>query len=105
MSPPRPRFTFTVRRLMLAVAIVAVLLASVNAWRTTLRRQHYESLARVYRSMSAFEEGLVHVSVQTGGDPGRHNRRAAYYTELARKYEQAAAQPWASVGPDPPLPR
>jgi Tfp pilus assembly protein PilE len=90
---------------MIAVAIVAVLLAAVDAWRMTLRRRHYESLAQVYRSMAAFEEALVPVEVQTSGDPGRHVRRASHFAELGRKYEQAAARPRAVVVPDPPQPR
>jgi Tfp pilus assembly protein PilE len=105
MPPARSRFTFTVRRLMIAVAVVAVLLAAVDAWRMALRQRHYESLARAYRSMATFEEALVSVAVQTGSDPEKHVRRAARYAGLGRKYEQAAARPWAAVGPDPPLPR
>ncbi len=31
--------------------------------------------------------------------------RAAYYQNLARKYQNAARTPWARVAPDPPFPR
>ena len=31
-------------------------------------------------------------------------KRAAYYEELKRKYENAIARPWDAVPPDPPPP-
>jgi hypothetical protein len=108
-----PRLRFTVRRLMLAVAVVAALLGCADLWR---RREHYRRLAETH----ALSEMVLRVdSVMARGDPtGGPGVRlldlsdsleeaakwADYHAGLRRKYERAARYPWLPVAPDPPPP-
>ena len=95
MPVPRPRFT--VRRLMIAVAVVAVLLeigAEVGA--VLKRRESHFGL-----------EGGEHRFAECMSGPGlagNHPRQAAYYGRMAVKYEWAARYPFLPVWPDPPEP-
>jgi hypothetical protein len=85
MCLPRPRFT--VRTLMIAVAIVAVAAAIAVGLRR--RSQRFMRLAYDHEDMSYTRPG----------DPV-----ASYHDRLSWKYQQAARYPWLSVPPDPPEP-
>jgi hypothetical protein len=128
-----PRVRFTVRRLMVAVAVVATILWSVHTihrWRLYRERLRYYILAEnLYRPrpsaperMAASQEaqGLVcyfRVEQAAGrlpvgvcrlrfglGTEAEIRRFADHLAVLKRKYELAAYYPWLPVAPDPPEP-
>jgi hypothetical protein len=87
-----PRIRFTVRRMMVAVAIMAVLLG-LFGWmdrRAGLFRERRD-FHRVH--WSAIDEGF-----EVEAPP------AAYHRAMAEKYRIAAERPWLPVAPDPPEP-
>ncbi len=98
-----PRVRFTVRRMMVAVAVVGTAFgSSVVLWRRAER----------FRRLAA-DHGMFRVRVNDGpecsmwfkvdGDttsPVRDEWRRA----LAEKYDRAARYPWLPVAPDPPEP-
>jgi hypothetical protein len=90
-----PRVRFTVRRMMVAVAVVG-LAFGVTKW-IKGRRDMFESLADDYLDEgSAFAEyghGLTEL-----------NPRSAWNWAMYLKYKQAARHPWFPVAPDPPEP-
>ncbi len=92
MKIPIPRFT--VRRMMIAVAVVALGCGGWHAWeRINLHRRlalKHEVLAHLLR------EGHAHL----GPDP----MWAAHHEALRIKYQRAARYPWLPVAPDPPGP-
>ena len=86
MRLPRPRFT--VRRLMVAVAIVATVMApGAILWRRSadLARRGREHDRRAAECASTYLSG--------------------YHERLAEKYATAARRPWLPVEPDPPEPK
>jgi hypothetical protein len=119
MKLPRvklPRVRFTVRRMMVAVAVVALLIYG------GMVRRHRLSLAalcevadRGVRHTGAsyrLEDGIETLrTVKTGGgraltpaEVASRSRRAAYWVALGRKYERAALIPWLPISSDPPEP-
>lgn len=93
-----PDFRFTVRRLMVAVAIVGVVLA---IWVGLERRR-----ARFERLFS-YHNGLTGPAYRRSFDPFRPGFRTAkgrWHHELSQKYGLAARNPWLPVAPDPPEP-
>ena len=117
MRIPRPRFSL--RGLMIAVAIQAVAMGGVAIYH---RWQDYRCRSLVYAEFERDEAaslddgrtglcGLYRMSLSA------EDRRAAvasyrqyrleitaYYRSMRRKYEYAAAHPWIIVEPDPPFP-
>jgi hypothetical protein len=124
----------TIRRLMVAVAVVAVAFGYRNAVR---RRETFEFMAMFHRqemeACRGYLDGVTVLStggdgkttyrrmVPTGPDPfiaevrsrgfgvelferASLNRREAYHAALTAKYERAARYPWLPVAPDPPEP-
>jgi hypothetical protein len=96
MRPPRPRFT--VRRLMVAVAIVGGVLGLLSWSRT--RVVNFRRLAdhhgRLSRELQQTREGYT----CTFGTP-----RSDYHRVMEAKYLRAAEHPWSPVAPDPPEPK
>ncbi len=124
---PLPRVRFTVRRMMVAVAIVAVSLAFVTMWNRAftfgqIAIEHAER-ERAFRGTTSLILDY-HSRLQTGKldrfdprpvDPDKPNasfdelaedseRRADYHSQLTEKYRLAALYPWLPVPPDPPEP-
>jgi hypothetical protein len=110
MKPPR----FSLRWLMVAVAVAALLLGGVVLWRK--RILHLER-ANVEAASEMQSRALIKVygsAVTTSAAPSvaegyRHwvevfREEADYHGMLRRKYERAARYPWLSVAPDPPRP-
>ena len=116
---PLPRWRFTVRRLMAAVAVVAILLGGlVELPRLWVLRRHYLGLAEKY----GYWEGRIHGALgirqeityystqqPRGPEPSgarldRMKAEAAYYAGLHAKYQRAALLPWEPVAPDAPPP-
>jgi len=127
-----PRVRFTVRRMMIAVAIVGVLLASGMEARW-LHRKHREYVnrasidsegERLYSEWAAWDikhESDLRSMFKRYGHEGLddwarrmadyHGRQAAkftlwanYHARMKAKYEAAARRPWLPVEPDPPEP-
>jgi hypothetical protein len=115
-----PRMRFTVRRLMIAVAVVAI-----AVWLPIIltRRAKYHRLAREFDAKATVARafgprGSLHadaVDIRVGtvyvfqrepnGAPfdcvGAHSD---YYAAMKAKYERAARYPFLPVAPDPPEP-
>jgi hypothetical protein len=102
-----PAVRFTIRRMMVAVAIVGVML-----W-TTL---WLGTRIRAYRWMAQYH--AVHRwTVPMAGPPGTAPRgvdsrgevtsadRNRWHAALEAKYLRAAQYPWLSIEPDPPEPK
>jgi hypothetical protein len=110
-----PRFRFTVRRLMVAMAIVALLLGGGILGRRSL---DYRRLAAFHEQMEQRKERAVRgieILARAANDPAdaaAARRDAAYEAQIGRhhaalkaKYLRAASRPWLPVPPDPPPPR
>ena len=115
----QPCGRFTVRRLMVAVAVVAILFGGMvelpRLW--TLRQQHL-GLAEKYRYWETRLDGAVGIRQEItyyssrlprGPEPSparlaRMKAEASYYAGLRAKYERAARHPWLPVAPDPAPP-
>lgn len=101
LSSRLPRVRFTVRRMMVGVAIVALILVGS---RIVWLRHRYRNLAQSYDVKEfalAFGVQDERVSVESV----RAWKKIEYYAALKRKYERAASRPWVPVPPDPPPPQ
>jgi hypothetical protein len=87
MRPPRVRFTM--RRMMVAVAVLAVLIAVAR----------YRALSKVYWKRLT-EHSLLTLMCEADGDTSA----AARHDALSHKYWYAWKYPWLPVAPDPPEP-
>jgi hypothetical protein len=97
-----PRVRFTVRRIMLAVAVVAIVLGGLRLWCLSA---HYRALAEVHRQKAdevvrgtyAGPGGSYHLEWCAWPSPNKE-----YHLRLKENYERAASRPWLPVEPDPP---
>jgi type II secretory pathway component PulJ len=127
---PMPRVRFTVRRMMIAVAIVACLIGGgLHAWRIYRKFQMFAEKAEFHsfrewqrRRLAAAVEGQAELSrkrallfpnerqdllesAEISEKVAKHEgTRADYQAALKTKYERAARFPWLPVEPDPPEP-
>jgi hypothetical protein len=112
-----PRFRFTVRRMMVAVAIAAVLLG-VWAWVERRRARlsaianwHHGQIICVFFGFPGPDGEYVYEATdapQKSGDPpvSLHQQRIdTWHREIAVKYWRAAEYPWLPVAPDSPEPK
>jgi hypothetical protein len=97
MTLPRPRFT--VLRLMLVVAIVAVVLGA-RSWYEG-RSARFREMARRY-SKSWLENADIVVGDRESDET--QARRSEHHRAMWEKYLRASRQPWLPVEPDPPEP-
>jgi hypothetical protein len=108
-----PRVRFTLREMMIAVAITAAVLGFVLERRTRFRSLSNEFLKkRGELGLSDLEMHLYFLPAQ--GDPNEHHDRerashpiieyARYHDQMTDKYKLAASQPWLPVESDPPPP-
>jgi hypothetical protein len=94
----------TVRRMMVAVAVLAVAMGGIALRR---RSEFYQASARHHSRM---ERSSVIAIVEGSGPASRdelarlNRARTAYHADLRQKYERAAGHPWVSMPPDPPEP-
>jgi hypothetical protein len=95
---PLSRLTsqFTVRRLMVAVAIIGSALGI-----TIERRERSRWIAAHHRA--AVPKLLPRI--KPFGMEDKRWRLLEWHGSMARKYEHAARYPWLPVAPDPPEPR
>jgi hypothetical protein len=113
------RGRFTVRTLMVAVAIVAVICGgAIEVPRLWILRQQYLSFAEKYRYWETRLNGAVGIRQEItyysmrlprGPEPSparlaKMKAEASYYARLRAKYERAARLPWLPVAPDPAPP-
>jgi hypothetical protein len=108
-----PRFRFTIRRLALLIAAVAVLLAAGiegsrlmrlrNTYRTELayhvQRQHEEQ--QVLDVIAATRSKGIPDDPLTPQLERIARVQLAYHADLERKYRRAAARPWETAPCDP----
>jgi hypothetical protein len=92
-----PRFTprFTVRRLMVAVAIVGIVLGV-----TIERRDRFRRIAVHHRA----EFQKLASRMKAGSHEESDWLPIEWHESLARKYKRAACYPWLPVATDPPEP-
>ncbi len=113
-----PRVRFTVRRMMVVVAVVALAFGIFRLW--ALRELYLEKAAnhagfRAYMLRSP--ESIAHWedrwTDQRIGKPARYPwpggppfvpAMAKYHDAMRIKYERAARYPWLPIEPDPPDP-
>ena len=104
-----PRLRFTVQRMMIAVAVVAILFGmAAGLWR---RHVSFKRLADKYAKKvddEAWKSSIIE-HLRFRSEPERraedeYLRLAEYYDELKMKYERAAARPWLPVESDRPPP-
>ena len=103
-----PRVRFTIRRLMAAVAVLALVLAVADQLRR--RRESFQRSADVYRRKTG--DAFMAAQITRSGNlfvwdrrtSPAHEALADHYDALRVKYERAAAHPWRPVTPDPPEP-
>ena len=101
-----PRVRFTIRRMMVLIAVIAVLMLGA----VMLQRQaEFKRLAE-FHAREAFMISNSSHGTMIGADGMFVHVRVAptaaekYHESLAKKYEWAAGHPWAQVEPDPPKP-
>ncbi len=111
-----PRYRFTVRRMMVAVAIIALF-----SWtdRMIVKHRFYRDRCRLHAEEAEIwlrSQGellqlcgmLTHtrdeLEQMKAEKHGRDVERVAYHSDLRRKYDYAARYPWMPVAPDPPEP-
>jgi hypothetical protein len=116
-----PRVRFTIKRMLLAIAVLALLMFGVRmAWLSTVyrraaaRHRNREAVLReIVRLMRDNEEkaneifGRTLTPEEKAQQTSRNQSDDAgieYYSQMRRKYDRAAARPWLAVEPDPPWP-
>jgi len=113
-----PRVRFTVRRLMVAVAVVALAFGIVRLW--AARQLYLEKAAEhagfralVLRSPNTIAYWESRWTAQREGLPARYPwpggppfvpAMAKYHDAMRIKYERAARYPWLPIEPDLPKP-
>jgi hypothetical protein len=99
-----PRVRFTIRRLMLAVAVVALLvgMAIESEW----RRVRFHKLVQFYwwKQANPHFPYLSATYEDWESITRRLPRLGPYYAAMRAKYEFAERYPWLPVAPDPPEP-
>ena len=107
-----PRVRFTVRRMMVAVAVVAAVLA-VSPFPQRYANYHRKALEHARLAGVSRENTKVqlaawpeHPEVRAllDASAAEWERLAAWHADLAQKYSHAASCPWESVPLDPRLP-
>jgi hypothetical protein len=110
-----PRVRFTVRRMMVAVAAVAVATSLGISWQ---RRQHFLRITVGFALRESAVQGQVlsssrslprslqlHVYDGNGTTWTVRPSNATYYAMMREKYDRAARYPFLPVAPDPPEPQ
>jgi hypothetical protein len=130
-----PRIRFTMRRLMVAVVLIALALAGwieAGRYRERLRRRSFDysqtatkhmlkefthrrraeqkdGQGQSYLDMARLAPGSATESMQVAKDyhteADRLRRLADQEKELTNKYRLASKRPWLPVEPDPPEPK
>jgi hypothetical protein len=104
-----PRVRFTVRRMMIAVAVLALLLAiAASLLRRSLAYQRAASLHRDAAMECAQSLGKIPTGNYDLRTELRHNnlmlRRMEWHFNVRAHYLSVVRRPWIAVEPDPPYP-
>jgi hypothetical protein len=95
-----PRFRFTIRRMIAAVAIVAVIF-----WLTRLSRQ-YAGIADFHTKRAAeWRNAFVSSNLVFIIPTEELLKRVQWHDEMAAKYDRASRLPFLPIGPNPPEPK
>jgi hypothetical protein len=104
-----PRLRFTVRRLIVAVAILGLLMGT-GRWvvRMRIRSAAYRGRAYAFAGKTAQAFGRS-VKANDGGRVNVYDNENSYLQyawarEMANKYWRLTNRPWLPAGPDPPRP-
>jgi hypothetical protein len=104
-----PRVRFTIRRLMVVVATVALALAiRIEITRIRLRSLDYQLRALDHSLAAMRYDGRPALSCRGPIElPSSvcNPRRAAYHAAKSRKWAEAAEHAWLPVTPEPPEPK
>jgi hypothetical protein len=117
-----PYVRLTVRRMMIAVAAVALLMFAVDCVRRSSVYRHQADLYALAEDHALWvahkteeverywqdhpekrAEAMSRLYHWHGPEPAR--KLAAYHARLKRKYHRAMWRPWEAVEPDPPFPQ
>ena len=102
-----PRVRFTVRRLMVAVALLSLLLGLVAQRERLLRLSSYHA-EQSHLTMIVQQSNLPAAADAVGAQqPGAYlspTPRSQWHTRMFMKYQASASRPWLPVEPDPPPP-
>ncbi|WP_435020388.1 hypothetical protein TA3x_001802 [Tundrisphaera sp. TA3] len=102
----RPRWRFTLRGMMVAVAILA--LASFGTRMLIRRGQHLRSAVLFQkkeaeaRQREAWSRSMATKGYVSPRVAEAERSRAEHFGRMKAKYERAARSPWLAVEPDPP---
>jgi hypothetical protein len=91
-----PRVRFTVRRMMVAVAVVAVVIGAM----TLLQRRRER-----FKAIAAEQRAAIQVGYFNNDEGNQDHTAARYHLDMALRYEGAAARPWLPLGLDPSEPK
>jgi hypothetical protein len=108
-----PRVRFTVRRMMVAVAIIGIVvwlgIAGGRHWRYRRLAASYASKESLARNFSSGELTATRITFFLKRPCGESTTSVmahlGYYAEMRAKYDHAARHPWLPVAPDPPEPK
>jgi hypothetical protein len=101
---------FTVRRLMVAVAIVGLVLGT-GRWLVVMRARSAEYQSKAFELV--LNHGYAQINLDVYTKDGRrisiyHDenywRAHTYRSKMASKYWRLSLRPWLAAGPDPPPP-
>ena len=88
-----PRVRFTIRRMLVAIAVVAVYLG----WSRWMER-------RSERFRALWIEHINKVGEISSPKPSPREVQGYYHLKMGEKYKSAMNRPWLPVEPDPPEP-
>ena len=104
-----PRTRFTVRRLMVAVAIMGSLSYGLRLWilnRTyRLRAESHVARKTEARGREAWAAKMAKSGYLSAPRASVEASKVEYHDNMAIKYDHAARYPWLPVEPDPPEPK
>jgi hypothetical protein len=111
-----PRVLFTVRRMMIAVAVVCLFLGAENFRRRRafcLRRANYHRYRTTFRNGDHVAAGFTYAHRGPHPSPPDWGRlqymrqkdmHVDWHWRLAERYERAATLPWLATPSEPPCP-
>jgi hypothetical protein len=112
MHLPRPRVSL--RWLMVAVAIVALVLGvGTMGWRYLALRTKADFHERMEREQAEKQRAIEdlalaanspEVAARMRADKAVHAKIENYHSRLKAKYRELASRPWLPIEPDPPEP-